>query len=283
MRNVISIDVEQWFHRPILRQYLKEEDLDPNVIFDSVRYILDIFKKYDKCTTFFVLGEVAEQAPELIEEILDGGHEVAFHGYSHLELSLLGKEGFEKELRDWTKIMTRITRERIRGFRSPVFSLNKETVWALDVLRKNGYTYDSSVFPVRTPLYGSGDAPVHPYFPSFEDPFQEDVNQTGLLELPILVRDFGFRRVPAGGGFYLRALGVKFILDSVKVLNKKGHPAMCYFHPWEIGGFPKITMPLHKNVFSYYGVPCGEGFEKLVKNLGLARACDVVDECGVEG
>jgi len=280
MKNIISIDVEQWFHRPILRQYIKEKDLDPNIIFDSVRYVLDIFKKYDKCTTFFVLGEVAEQAPELIEEILEGGHEIAFHGFSHLDLYSLGREGFEKELLDGERIIYPITRERIKGFRSPVFSLNKETVWALEVLKKNGYTYDSSVFPAKTPLYGSGSAPSHPYFPSFKDPFSESSGQTELLELPILVRDLGFKRLPAGGGFYLRAFGVKFILDSIELLNKGGYPATCYFHPWEITGFPRINMPFYKKVFSYYGVPCREGFERLVKNTRIAPACEIVDEYG---
>lgn len=282
MKNIISIDVEQWFHRPVLRQYLKETDLNSEVIFNSVRCILGILKKYNKCTTFFILGEVAKQAPELIEEMLDGGHEIAFHGYSHLELSDIGIKGFEKEIQDWTKIIYHITKERIKGFRSPVFSLNKETVWALDVLRKNGYIYDSSVFPVKTPMYGSDNAPIRPYFPSFKDPFLEDENQTELLELPILVRDYWFKRIPAGGGFYMRALGVKFIVDSIELLNKKGHPAMCYFHPWEIYGFPKINMPFHKKIFSYYSVPCREGFEKLVKNTMMAPACEIIDRYGVD-
>lgn len=281
MKNVVSIDVEQWSNRPILKPYLKEEYIDSNIIYASVKCILDIFKKYDKCTTFFVLGEVAERAPELIEEIIDGGHEIAFHGYSHLDLFHLGRNGFEKELRDWESVIYPITRERIRGFRSPVFSLSKETVWALNVLRKNGYRYDSSVFPVKTPLYGSDNAPTHPYFPSFENPFSEDKNQNELLELPLLIRDLGFRRIPAGGGFYLRLLGAKFILNSMKLLNKQGHPAMCYFHPWEIFGFPKIDMPFHKKIFSYYGVPCLKGFERLVKNTIITPACEIIGQYGV--
>jgi peptidoglycan/xylan/chitin deacetylase (PgdA/CDA1 family) len=213
---------------------------------------------------------------------LDGGHEIAFHGYSHLDLYSLGRECFEKELRDGERIIYHITRERIKGFRSPVFSLNKETVWVLEVLRKYNYKYDSSVFPVRTPLYGSNSAPIHPYFPSYKDPFIENSGQTELLELPILIRDLGFKRLPAGGGFYLRMFGFKFILDSIHLMNKRGYPAMCYFHPWEISGFPSLNMPFHKKVFSYYGVPCYDGFERLVKNASIAPACEIVDEYGVD-
>ena len=241
MKNVISIDVEQWFHRPVLLNRVTEKDKNPDHILESVRFVLKLFKKYDKRTTFFILGEVAEQAPELVKEIIEDGHEIAFHGCSHVELQKVGEEYFKTNVRDFTKLISSITKEKVRGFRGSIFSLNKETAWTLDVLSENGYTYDSSVFPVKTPLYGSNDAPIHPYYPSFTDPTLEDPTQRKLIEWPILVRNLWSLRFPSGGGFYMRALGFNYIFNSIKALNMKGYPAMCYFHPWEIYGFPKIT------------------------------------------
>ena len=215
--------------------------------------------------------------PEVVEEIGDEGHEIAFHGYSHLPLSDLGEREFEREVQKGVSIIRHLTREEPKGFRSPMFSLDKETVWALNTINKFGFKYDSSIYPIKGPLYGSKNAPTHPYNPSFEDPAKEDLNQTEIIELPILTRNLTYLRLPAGGGFYMRLFGVRFIIESISRINKQGHPAMCYFHPWEIYGFPKIDMPFYKKFYSYYGIPCLDKFEKLIKSVKISTAQEIIE------
>jgi polysaccharide deacetylase family protein (PEP-CTERM system associated) len=276
--NVISIDLEQWFDRPIYYKYLEEKEIDPNLIVSQINMILNIFKKYDKRTTFFVLGQVAENFPELIKEIYEGGHEIAYHGYSHLPLNSLGENGFKDEIIKGKKIIYNIIKEDPKGFRSPLFSLNKKSVWALKILTENNFIYDSSIFPQYTPLYGSSTAPVSIYRPSFENPFLVDNSQDKIWEFPMLVREYYKLRLPAAGGFYLRLFGSNFIIRAVQAMNKKGYPAICYIHPWELARYPIISLPLHKKIFSYYGIPCIREFEKIVKLIKVRPAIEIIEE-----
>ncbi len=281
MRNVISIDLEQWFHRPIFRDYVSvAEKSTKQHITEATKVILQMLKKYNKQTTFFVVAEIAGQAPEIIEEISKEGHEIAFHGYRHLELHRLDKENFDKEVKAGVQVLRRVVKEKPRGFRAPVFSLSKKTVWALKILEKYGFKYDSSVLPTKVLGYGMLNAPTSLYSPSFEDPGKEDVDQTKILEFPLLTRDFLFWKVPAAGGVFLRFLGANFILKSIRNMNKRGYPAMCYVHPWELYTFPKIDLPIYKSLYAYYRVPCFRAFESLIRAVNVAPALEILEKYG---
>ena len=283
MKNVISVDIEQWFHRFALRGYVEDISVYSSTkhVIEATQKILEIFNKYDKTTTFFILGEVAELIPELVKEIAEKGHEVAFHGYSHAGLHELGRKRFEEEVEKGVNLLYQITQRKVRGFRAPDFSLNNKTIWALSALNDKGFKYDSSLFPTMTPQYGVHTGICHPYFPSLLDLTEEDPNQN-LIEFPMLIRRVGFFKIPVAGGFYLRLFGPRFILEGIRNMNKHGYPAMCYVHPWEIYGFPKIDMPIHKKLYAYYRVPCLKLFEKLVRNTDIAPAIEVLETAGIQ-
>ena len=200
MKNALSIDLEFWYSAELVRPYAQEGN---DLIIEMVEPILDLLDTHNTKATFFVLGKVAKKYPELIKEIFEKGHEIASHSYSHKTLFELGKDGFENEIRSSVSILRKITGERVRGFRAPTFSISNETIWALDILEKYGFDYDSSVFPIRTKLYGVPNAPLHPYWPSFEDISKEDEGHR-ILELPLTVCKFYFMKIPIAGGFYLR-------------------------------------------------------------------------------
>lgn len=280
MKNVISVDVEQWFHRFALRRYVKDTDFYSKTfgyLVEATQEILELFDKYDKMTTFFVLGEVAELLPELVEEIAERGHEIAFHGYSHVRLHELGRGKFEEEVKKGVSLLHGITKQKVQGFRAPNFSLNNETLWALRVLADNGFKYDSSLFPAMTPQYGLNCNICHPYFPSLSNLTKEDPSQKIIAEFPMLVRRVPFFNIPVAGGFYSRLFGLRFVLESIRNINRQGYPSMCYIHPWEVYGFPKIDLPIHKRLYAYYRIPCFQLFEKLVKNVDIAPATEVLE------
>lgn len=247
MINALSIDLEYWWCSEFLTEYLpeKRDDQFP----ESVIPLLDLLDKYKMKATFFVLGAVAKDHPDLIEEIYNKGHEIACHAYSHKTLYELGREGFEKEI---IKSLELIGKYNPIGFRAPSFSINNETKWAFDILEKYGFKYDSSIFPIKTMLYGVPNAPVNIYKPSKQDISKHDPNGT-IVEFPLTVINMG-KNIPIAGGFYLRALPLWFLKWGIKKVNKS-RPAIVYIHPWETySGTSRLGIPLFSRFITYYGI-----------------------------
>ena len=130
------------------------------------------------------------------------------------------------------------------GYRAPSYSITSASLWALDILVEEGFSYDSSIFPIRHDIYGMPDAPRFPH----------DMNRPGgtIREFPISTIQVGSLRVPVGGGGYLRLLPVAWFCRSFNRLNMLGHPAVLYFHPWEIDpGQPRVSAGLRSR-FRHY-------------------------------
>jgi polysaccharide deacetylase family protein (PEP-CTERM system associated) len=233
MKNALSIDLEDCLCNEFLLKYMAK-DFDMNKVYDQVTPatdgLLKLLDKYDVKATFFILGKVAEKIPEYIKLLHEAGHEIGSHGYSHTMLNKLGKAGFEDEIKRSTVILRSVTGEQPLGFRAPSFSLDQSTAWALEILEKYGYCYDSSIFPIRSPLYGVPKAPLIPYKPAMNDITQHDPDGK-ITEFPISVLK-SFTNIPMAGGFYLRSLPSWFLNYSVMQINKD-RPVIVYIHPWE--------------------------------------------------
>lgn len=273
MKNSLGIDFEQWFDRPVLRPHIERETSTSDIL-RATGEILRILRDHRKTTTFFVLGQVALDVPEAIEQISKEGHEIGCHGLVHRQLRELGEKRFSDDLRKACDAIRHAAGEAPRGFRAPQASLGRSTAWAIPILERNGFRYDSSVIPgafSRTPL--------HPYFPSQEDPTRVDPGgESTCMELPLLTFDTGPVRVPAAGGFYFRLFGNSFMAEAVRQANRKGRPAVCYFHPWELCGFPEVKMPAAKHMFAYYNIPCLRQFESLIRSVDVAPARDLASQ-----
>ena len=160
--------------------------------------LLNIFADTSIRATFFVLGWVAERHPEVVRRILAAGHEVASHGYAHRLVYDLTPEMFRDDIRRSKLVIEDAGGSAVEGYRAPSYSITKRSLWALDVLLEEGYTYDASIFPIRHDTYGIPDAPRHPYV----------MTRTGgeLVEAPpSTVRLLG-RNLPMAGGGYFRLL-----------------------------------------------------------------------------
>ena len=235
MVNILQVDVEDWYC-----------DLDPGEwdkceprVVEATERILSILDETGNKATFFILGYVAEQFPELVKKIDSEGHEIASHGYHHGRICGQTPEYFEQDLIRSISILERITGKKVKGYRAPQFTVVKETLWALEILRKHGLEYDSSIFPVKTPLYGIPDSPLFPYR------IGSDISTSGVdfLEIPLSVYKVPLlgKNVPIAGGFYLRFFPYVFIRHALKRINRGGNVAVCYIHPWELDpGKPRI-------------------------------------------
>jgi polysaccharide deacetylase family protein (PEP-CTERM system associated) len=261
--NILTIDVEDWYMDTDISTWGSYEDR----VVQSTQKILEILDETNTKATFFVVGYVAEHHPELIEDIKDKGHEIATHGYSHTSIKKQTPLEFEKDLSKSVRILEKITKDKIRGHRACEFSIVERTAWAIEVLKKNGLKYDSSVFPVKTHLYGVPGAPLYPYHITSSN-INVDNPEENFLEVPLSVYRFPIlhKSSPIAGGFYLRFFPYWFIKHAMKRINKKGHPAIIYIHPWEFD--PKQPRIKELKWFHYYRLGSTERkFKKLLKDF----------------
>lgn len=264
MINALCVDLEHWWCSEFLNGYLPDDPEDQVVA--STLPILDLLDEYDTKATFFILGIVAEEHPDLVRTIYEKGHEIASHAYSHKRLHHLSDGEVRDEVEKSVNLLEAITGEKPLGFRAPSFSLDNSTKQALEVLVEFGFEYDASVFPVKTSLYGEPRAPRYPYRPSFADLTLTDDNG-GIIEFPMSVLKLGVN-IPVAGGFYFRALPLWFIKLAFKWINRT-NPAIFYIHPWET--YPRIPrlkcLPLSSRFVHYHGIGSALG-----KFAGLLRA-----------
>ena len=258
--NILQVDVEDWYCDLDTGEWDKYE---PRVVKATER-ILSILNETGNRATFFILGFVAERFPEVVKKIDSEGHEVASHGYSHRRIMDQTPEEFREDVRRSIDVLEKIAGKKVRGYRAPQFTVVKETLWALEILKSEGLEYDSSVFPVKTPLYGIPDSPLFPYR------VESDMSTSGddFLEIPLSVYKIPFlgKNIPVAGGFYLRFFPYFFIRHALKKLNRQGNVAICYIHPWDLDpGKPRIDS-LHW--YHYYRLKSTEQkFRRLMQDF----------------
>jgi len=231
----LTVDLEDWFQVYNFHKVIKYEDWDKQEfrLERNTKKLLNIFEKHNKKATFFVLGWNADKIPHLIGEIKDKGHEIASHGYNHKPIFLMSQEKFEKDIILSQKAIKKACNVKVKGYRAPSFSIRKDTLWALDILKKNGFEYDSSMVPVKHPDYGI-KCPNRPF------------TIKGMQERPITTT-FG---LPTGGGYFRI-----YPLFLTKFLLKHNRYPTFYIHPWEIDpNIPKYNLPLLKRFRHYHNL-----------------------------
>ena len=263
--NLLGIDFEDWYHPELIKKYHNQEYFEPLIV-NGIDKILEWLRKNDTYATFFVVGELLEFKPELLDQILEGGHEIAFHTMNHIRLD---EPNYKEIFSDDLKRFSELTNKKSKGFRAPSFSLSKSTSWAIDILESHGYVYDSSIVPVQTRLYGIKNAQITPYMISSSLPEKNDPSGK-LMEFPILTTNFLTKQIPAGGGFYLRALPQRILSSAIKNINKIDNPATFYIHSWELLPelMPKVSLPFIDRFITYYNInKAPEKMTKIIKEF----------------
>ncbi len=247
--HALSFDVEEFFQVANLRERFPEESWErvPSRLDVGMDAIFECLSRHNAHATFFFLGWVARRRPDLVRRCIEGGHEVASHGYRHLFLSELGREGFIADLKHTEKALMDAGAPRPVGFRASTFTLTRKTWWAFDVLASRGYQYDSSVHPVRHPVYG---------VPDFDPGISVVETGEGLIvEYPVSTWPFLGRNLPMGGGGYFRLLPGPITRAAIRSLERRGRSVAIYLHPWEFDpAQPRQKAPLLKRFRHYVGL-----------------------------
>ena len=224
IRNGLSVDVEEHFQVSAFSNVVRVEDwsgYESRVVRNTNR-ILRLLADHGLQATFFFVGWVAEQHPDLVRQVHADGHEIASHGHGHQLITSQTPEQLAQDIGRSLDILEGIVGEKVLGYRAPSYSITPATAWALDILTSFGLRYDSSMFPILHDLGGFPGSPRHPY------PINED-----LWELPLTTFRLWKWNLPVGGGGYLRLYPYLFTRWAVRQVNNEGIPATVYVHPWE--------------------------------------------------
>jgi len=227
--NILSVDVEDYFHVEAFSSVVNRSQWNSYVcrVEENTKRLLDIVDQGGTRATFFILGWVAERYPALVREIVARGHEPACHSYWHRLIYTLSREEFEKDTRRAKDVIEQAAGKPVYGYRAPSYSITSRSLWGLEVLAELGFSYDSSIFPIRHDIYGIPNAP--------RQPFRITTAGGSLVEYPITTfRWLGKQNLPVGGGGYLRIFPFWYTRLGIARAQRDGLPLIVYLHPWEI-------------------------------------------------
>lgn len=247
MTNILSVDVEDWFHVLDVPSAPRIEEWDslPSRVEMNFRKLLELFARHQVHATCFFLGCVAERFPYLVQEAVTQGHEVASHGYSHTLAYEMSPKEFLYDIRRAKEILEDAAGQAVIGYRAPGFSATEQTPWFFEKIIEAGYRYDSSVFPARRGHGGLASSPCEPYA------IQGCLEQT-LIEFPISVVNLLAARLCLFGGGYLRLFPWWLIKAATYQVMNAGRPVIFYVHPREIDpNHPRLPMNTLR-AFKYY-------------------------------
>jgi len=250
MKNALSFDVEDYMHVTAFSDQIEAKDWDNCVsrLEHNTDKLLEILASHSCLATFFTLGWVAKKFPRVIRRIAEAGHEVACHSMWHRLVYELSPAEFRADTQEAKATLEDAAGTAIHGYRAPSFSITRDCWWAFDVLRELGFTYDSSIFPVKHPNYGLPDGQRGPF--SIQTPTGE------IVEFPMPTLEAGSARAPFGGGAYLRLLPYRYTRWAIRYANRGEHTPVCvYLHPWEIDNEqPRLKASVTARLRHYIGL-----------------------------
>lgn len=225
IRNILTIDVEEWFHTSRLEPFIAMEQWETmeSRVIPQVQRCLELLETHQTKATFFVLGWVAERYSSLVREIDALGHEIASHGYRHRLIYNLSLNKFQEYTVRSKQILEHLIGKPVLGYRATSFSIVSYTLWALDIIKEAGFVYDSSIYPIRHDIYGLDGFPRHPF-----------ALDNGLIEIPPSTFRILGNNIPFAGGGYFRLYPYWLTQKGIQRLNRDGYPAVVYLHPWEL-------------------------------------------------
>ena len=236
--SAFTVDVEDYFQVSGFADRVPTASWDRYElrVVESTRRLLRLLERRRVRGTFFVLGWVADRCPGLVAEIAGAGHEVGSHGYWHRLVYDQTPEEFRDDLLRSVEAIENAGGGRPTCYRAPSFSITARSRWALDVLAEEGFTVDSSVFPVRRGRYGVPDAP--PRVHRLSGPAGGTVWEAPPTVLRVGTDRRGWNLPVAGGGYFrlfpeaLTAAAHRRVVGGSDGTGAR--PVIFYVHPWEV-------------------------------------------------
>lgn len=266
MRNVLTIDVEDWFHLLDVQGIPSPEQWSaiPSRLEKNTHRLMHILEQYKATATCFVVGRLAKLFPKLVRELHAAGHEIASHGYDHRLVYEMGPRVFQEDARRARLTLEDVIGAPVVGYRASGFSVTPQTPWFFDAVTAAGYEYDSSIFPGKHGHGGLSDSPLNPY--------HVRTSNGALIEFPITVVEMLSKRLCFFGGGYLRLFPYPLIKRMSQWVNHQGRSVIFYLHPREIDPHhPRLVMPWKRSLRSYCQLETTEPkLEKLLQDFQVS-------------
>lgn len=221
--HALTIDLEDYYMVSAFESRVPKSEWDTREsrIVRNTDIVLSVLRDFNTKATFFTVGWVAERYPGLLRRVKAEGHEIACHGYHHRLIYEMTPDEFRQDLRRAKRALEAAIGEPVVGYRAPSFSVVSETLWALDILREEGFEYDSSILPAAHARGGLIGAKRHPHW------------LRGIMELPMSTLSVGGKHIPFSGGGYFRLFPYPLIRHGMRACERAGRPCVVYLHPWE--------------------------------------------------
>lgn len=272
--HVLTVDVEDYFQVEAFADTVKRETWEqyPSRVDANTRRVLDLFDQHGAKGTFFFVGWVADKLPELVREVQARGHELACHSYWHRTIYSLSPEEFREDTRRAKQAIENASGVAVTGYRAPSWSITKDCMWALEILAEEGFTYDSSIYPIHHDLYGVPGAHRFPYTFAWG-------NGMMLREYPPATLRFMGTNLPVAGGGYLRIFPSAYNEMAFRIFEKDyAERVVVYLHPWEVDPEqPRIAGKLKSRLRHYTQLKnMSSKVGRLLQRHKFERFCDVV-------
>jgi polysaccharide deacetylase family protein (PEP-CTERM system associated) len=247
--NMLTFDIEEWFHanyNPINLNEVRGKSSNFRANMDT---LLQLCSDTGSKATFFVLGCIGEDYPDVIKRIAREGHDVASHGYGHQLAYQQTISEFKADVQKAVAILEDLIGAKVLGYRAPSWSIVESNLHYLEALEELGLKYDASIFPVKTFLYGIPTAPTIIHRP------QVHGRELNLYEVPMSVMKLFGRNMGYSGGFYFRLFPKWLIKRAIRSANRQGKSAIIYLHPRELDATEqKLKLPYKEAFIHYYNV-----------------------------
>jgi peptidoglycan-N-acetylglucosamine deacetylase len=252
--NILTFDIEEWYTYDLYPKGGRDYYLP--IIDGYLARILDLLDKTNTKATFFCLGKIAQNDPQVITKIMKRGHEIGCHSDQHLLINKISPSAFKDDTHRAIDSLKQLTGQKIEYYRSPAFSITESNTWALEILLEEGITCDSSIFPAKSRFGG---------FPSFREnqPSVIEINGQSLQEFPISYASFFYKKIMFSGGGFFRL----FPYAMIKNWMSQSDYNMAYFHIRDFDSQQKRVYS--KNYFfSYYGINTAfNNFSRLINDF----------------
>ena len=260
--NILSFDIEEWFIGKKFSGGWQEKYQE----FDRyLKLILDTLDKIDTQATFFCLGKIATDFPEVIHAISEKGHEIGCHSNEHLWLTKMTPEQLKKDTHDAIAALEDVYGKKVVSYRSPAFSIGQNNKWAFEILAEEGIKRDASIFPAQRDFGGFASFPT-------DNPTKISYNGITLKEFPICLTKLMGKEIAYSGGGYFRFFPLKFIQNRID----ESQYIMTYFHIGDLlhnnGGI--MSRKKYETYFKEPGTFKNRFTRYIKSNLGTKGAFD---------
>ena len=258
--NILTFDIEEWFLEKAYFGNHAEKYKEYDSHLDQILNALDErgFKG-----TFFCVGGMAMDFPDVVKKIEARGHEIGCHSFKHVWLNKMTEEEVMEDTRTSVDAIEQCIGKKVNSYRAPAFSIGNSNKWAFEILTKNGITRDASVYPAERDFGG---------FSQFGEkkPTLVYSERSIIKEFPICTTVILGHELAYSGGGYFRFFPLSFIRKEMA----KHDYSMSYFHIGDL--VPVFSGVMNKTEFEkYYKIPGTQKnrYMRYIKtNLGTKKA-----------